>query len=348
MTYIKGFHGLRAIAISLVILTHLDLLARLPSIPFIKNRFWHLISGETGVNLFFVLSGFLITSIILNEKITTGKINILHFFVRRCIRLLPPLILFYAMIISISMLGLIPIPIEAILYAFFYVYNFVPNQFYVYELGHIWSLSVEEQYYLTWPFVLYFVNKFWKITFLFFLAICSSVLAIIYFPSIQEFQNYRPLRFFIPAIAPILLGSFAAILNLRFKHKMTHFSQNEILWPAIILVLYFFPLYAPLFLFGMIHLVQALGFSFMLLWIVNHQESSTIKLLEFSVVKYIGTISYGLYVFQGLFLRTGGGGESWVHHFPYNILLAFLCAILSYELVEKRTLKWKNKFNQKT
>lgn len=346
MNYVKGFHGLRAIAIGLVILTHLDLLARLPSNAFIQERFWHLISGETGVNLFFVLSGFLITTILLNEKAKTGKIKILNFFARRFIRLLPPLILFYAMIITIAFLGLIPIPTEAILFAVFYVYNFVPNQFYVYELGHIWSLSVEEQYYLTWPFVILLANKFWKIILVFLLVIGTSILAMVFFPKMPVFDNYRPLRFFIPAIAPIILGSFTAVLNFSFRQKIAQLSVNKFIFPVVFIVLYFFPLYVPKPFFDIMQIVQSAGFCFLLLWIVYRQESLGVKLLEFSVLKYIGTISYGLYVFQGLFLRTGGGGESWVHHFPYNILLALVCAILSYELVEKRTLKWKRKFSE--
>lgn len=346
MNYIKGFHGLRAISIGLVILTHLDLLTRLPSNAFIQDRFWHLISGETGVNLFFVLSGFLITTILLNEKAKTGKIKILNFFARRFIRLLPPLILFYAMIITIAFLGLIPIPTEAILYAIFYVYNFVPNQLYVYELGHIWSLSVEEQYYITWPFVILLANKFWKITLVFLLVIGTSILALMFFPTMTAFENYRPLRFFIPAIAPIILGSFSAVLNLNFRQRMKQLSVKKFLFPVAFIVLYCFPLYAPQPLSEVIHIIQSAGFCFLILWIVYHQESLTIKLLEFSLVKYIGTISYGLYVFQGLFLRTGGGGESWIHHFPYNALLALVCAILSYELIEKRTLKWKNRFSE--
>ncbi len=82
MNYIKGFDALRALSIGFVMLNHLGIDGFLEKNSFARTRLWHLFSGETGVHIFFVLSGFLITSILLREKCQTGKINLKNFFAR--------------------------------------------------------------------------------------------------------------------------------------------------------------------------------------------------------------------------------------------------------------------------
>jgi peptidoglycan/LPS O-acetylase OafA/YrhL len=66
--------------------------------------------------------------------------------------------------------------------------------------------------------------------------------------------------------------------------------------------------------------------------------------LEFKPLSYIGKISYGLYVYQGLFLRTGPGGDLWIQGFPLNIFLVFVTAILSYHILELPLLHYKKRF----
>lgn len=78
-----------------VIFNHLGIQQLLPQQAFFRLRIFPLFSGVTGVNIFFVLSGFLITWLLINELVKTGKINFIHFFARRFLRLLPPLIVFF-------------------------------------------------------------------------------------------------------------------------------------------------------------------------------------------------------------------------------------------------------------
>ncbi len=347
MNYIKGLNGLRAISILLVILAHMDLLARIPNTPFVVNHLWPIFSGETGVMIFFVLSGFLITSILIHEKKKTGKINIKYFFIRRFLRLLPPLVLFYGAIILIAVMDWIPIPTESILYAIFYSYNFVPNQFYVYELGHIWSLSVEEQFYFTWPFLMLFISRLRTYFIIITAILILSIVAIYLYPTIAALDNYKPMRFFIPAIMPIMIGCAGALMLFKMNGMAESLSQKSSLVFVIGLSLFCIPIILPELLLPMCQFFQSLGIILLIFWISLNQESVLVRLLEFKPLNYIGLISYGLYIFQGLFLRTGGGGESWIHQIPWNVTLSFAAAILSYELLEKRVLKLKRKFSLK-
>ncbi|HLU86393.1 MAG TPA: acyltransferase family protein, partial [Taishania sp.] len=95
LNYIKGFHAIRAISVILVVLTHMDISdAMLTQTDFMERRVFPMFSGEFGVRMFFCLSGFLITRILLNEWKIRGRIGLRNFFVRRAIRLVPPLIIF--------------------------------------------------------------------------------------------------------------------------------------------------------------------------------------------------------------------------------------------------------------
>ena len=153
----KGFDGLRAISILLVINSHLGFWGNFP--PAIANRAIPVFAGNAGVNLFFVISGFLITSILLKEKSNFGFISIKKFMIRRALRLIPSFMLFIMVIGVLMSLGLIQSSIIAWLLSAAYLYNFVPfGPLYSSELVHTWSLAIEEQYYLIWPWVIAKIN----------------------------------------------------------------------------------------------------------------------------------------------------------------------------------------------
>lgn len=341
MKYIKGFDGLRAISILFVILTHLGIYSTLPDTPFIKERLLLLISGTTGVQIFFTISGFLITTILLKELNKYGSINFLNFFIKRFLRLLPPLLIFYLVIAFLMSQHLIKTTYVGFLYSFFYVYNFVPLKYYVSELGHTWSLAVEEQYYFIWPFFLSYIKSFkYRILFIFIFVI-ASVFIVYYFSKIPSIADkYKYTRFFIPAASSIFIGALISIINNRVE-KLDFLKKNNL---YISFLFFFFPLYAPKIYLQISFILQSLGVGLFLLWIYNHQASRVTRVLNTKLMTYIGKISYGLYVYQGLFLRTGPGGKLWIQHFPQNIFLTIIVSILSYHFIEKYFLGFKNKF----
>ncbi len=348
--YIKGFDGLRAISILMVLCTHLGLYDswELSGWQFGLSKS---ISGAAGVNVFFTISGFLITTLLLNEKTRTGTIGYKNFIVRRFLRLLPTLLLFYTVLLLLILTDNLDIKISALLISFCYAYNFVPNRLYYSELGHTWSLAVEEQFYIFWPWVIYFFRKngllFIAAT-LFFLAL----VAIYFVPSMRVVFHGRPYfigesfhadRFFLPAIAPIMIGSAFAVLNFFHPDRVKNTISKA---PIVILfiLLIFSAFLIPEGLISYLFVFQALGYGSLLLYITHHQSAAFTTVLEWKPLAFIGKISYGIYVWQGLFLGTGPGGKLWIQQPIINIVLTFLVAILSYYFIEKKVLQLKNKF----
>lgn len=357
--YIKGFDGLRCYSIVLVIITHLGIAHNFEKGSYLRENVFYFFSGDAGVNVFFSISGFLITTLILNEVNATGKFNIKFFFIRRFLRLLPPIIPFFAAIYIFINLGYIRDAKMGLIISIFYLFNFVPKAkaFWSPELSHTWSLAVEEQFYIIWASIFhYFNSKQTKIILIILLILC--IIASFILPSITlSYKGEKYLfddvffsnRWTIPAIGPILIGSmFALINNSNWNNIQIKFKGNN----ALLLSIFFFisPFYLPALLLPLINLFHSFGAALILLWISNNQSSSFIKILEWKPIKYIGTISYGIYIWQGFFVRSGPDitPKTWVHDFPQNVIFTFLFAIISYELFEKKILKMKMKFKVKS
>jgi peptidoglycan/LPS O-acetylase OafA/YrhL len=349
-SYIKGYDGLRAVSILMVLVTHLGFTDTLDSTAYFTKRLIQLFSGNTGVNIFFTLSGFLITQILLTEKIRTGTINLKHFFIRRLLRLLPPLLLFLLTATGLMYFGYIRSSFVGVIFSMFYVYNFIPDKFYTGELGHLWSLAVEEQFYLFWPFVVRFL-RYRKMILMAAVILAICVVAQWLLPSASIFWNnkYHRLsdmshvgRWFFPAVAPIMMGAVAYVL-LQIPPVQNYMKNSGylLLWTF---VLFCSPLIMPDIALGYAKYFQSMAIVLLLVWLKGNQVSPFTALLEFVPLSYLGRISYGVYIYHGLFLRTGPGGTLGVQQFPYNLVLTLLIAVLSYELFEKRVLKLKERF----
>ena len=349
--YIKGFDGLRAISILFVLLTHLGFYGWIQSKGIASTRVITLVNGTTGVNIFFAISGFLITTILLNEKNASGRINFKNFFARRFLRLLPTLLLFYLVIFILMMFGFIDKTYIGFLISFFYLYNFVPNKYYTGELGHTWSLAVEEQFYLFWPFAVHYLRKYYLL-FIPFSILILSVLMIKFIPllcfsyngKVFHFNNvFNTLRWFIPASASIMIGAAVAILNFNSDARLRAFF-GSLSCLLIGVFLYLCPLYLPYAVFDYLFIFQELGISMILVWIFYNQNSLMTRILELGPFVFIGRISYGIYVWQGLFLKTSPYGGLIIQQFPLNIILTMIIATISYYTIEKYALSFKGKF----
>jgi peptidoglycan/LPS O-acetylase OafA/YrhL len=141
--YWPQLDGVRAIAILLVLAVHMN--SRLEG-------------GILGVDLFFVLSGFLITTLLLQERTSTGRINVAHFYARRALRLLPALAV--AIVLVAVVHGLPHAPATDLAFGIPVVLLYVTNWAGIYSGGRLgtlvpmWSLAIEEQFYLVWPWVI--------------------------------------------------------------------------------------------------------------------------------------------------------------------------------------------------
>jgi len=155
---LPSLDGLRAFSIGLVLLGHAIGLGEKRSFHF---RYFFLHDG-LGVHIFFVISGFLITTLLLTERAEFGSISVRLFYIRRALRILPAFGVLAATTFILSSLGYLDVPSWLWVFVFTYTVNFsaFASTFSfahgVWAVGHLWSLSVEEQFYLLWPLVLRF------------------------------------------------------------------------------------------------------------------------------------------------------------------------------------------------
>src|SRR6056300_1545896 len=176
LTYRPEIDGLRAIAVGAVILNHAP-------ITILGNQPFK--GGFIGVDIFFVISGYLITSIILKELVATGSFSFIYFYERRIRRILPALLFVMLASLPFAWMYLLPSSFvdfsKSLLYSLGFSSNFYfhyTGQEYGAESGllkpflHTWSLSVEEQYYILFPMVLFITFKYFRKFLLVILTIC--------------------------------------------------------------------------------------------------------------------------------------------------------------------------------
>ena len=142
---IPSLDGLRAVSILLVVVCHL---AQTVDNPLPGPRTWYF-KGAVGVDIFFAISGFLITTLLLRETERSGTVSISRFYLRRALRILPAFWVYIAVLALFDHVGWVHLMSRDWIAAITYTVNFfLPTAF---PVRHIWSLSVEEHFYLIWP-----------------------------------------------------------------------------------------------------------------------------------------------------------------------------------------------------
>lgn len=326
LNYIPSLDGMRAVAVLLVLFSHAGI-----AFP---------LSGGTGVGLFFTLSGFLITSILLAEIDVTGGISLKKFYVRRAYRLIPA---FWILLLSFSIVELIYYKtnldewLHELIPSFFYFSNWTRafDLHYPVKLGHTWSLAIEEQFYLLFPPILIFMlTKASKqkillgIILVCVLCYLYRILMISSGASISRVYSGLDTR----ADALLIGCGVAFALNVGWRPNKI-LVNITILFSLIILWTKSFPSQA------LAYSVLALFSAGLIIHLVISKNSVIKRILETSILVYIGKISYGIYLFhypiflylrntvgQGLPLLLAGGG------------ITIIAAVMSYHFVEQPIL----------
>jgi len=148
---IAGLDGLRAFSIAFVLIGHLngtrDFKLPGPAEAFLKA----VPLASMGVRVFFVISGFLITSLLLEEERRTGTVNLARFYFRRTLRIFPPYYLYIGLILLAQAMAFLVLRPGDVGHALTYTTNYHRDR--SWYLAHAWSLAVEEQFYILWPFL---------------------------------------------------------------------------------------------------------------------------------------------------------------------------------------------------
>lgn len=354
--HMPALDGLRAIAILIVMVYHLEWL--IPQLhPYVKG-------GFLGVDVFFVLSGFLITSILLSEKEKTGGISLLNFYIRRCLRLIPA---FWLFLIGIYVFGSFLLPqFQAdlvygrndFLYAITYTMNWfsATNTGFDSNLNHSWSLAIEEQFYIIWSLILFtaFSGK-WKNRHILLLTLgLIAVLCLSRVIRASEGTNWRVLYYSTDTrIDSLLMGCTASML---FVWKILTADVINRAWFRLLLlgsvigslvVLFAFSHESTgLYIVGLP--VFTITIAIMLFWLASSENTVVHRLLSNNVLRWIGNLSYSLYLWHYLMYEYAkkefipSGSQIFV-----AVGLAFAMAASSYYLVEKPFLRLKFQFNSK-
>jgi peptidoglycan/LPS O-acetylase OafA/YrhL len=325
------------------------------------------LGGGTGVQIFFVLSGFLITYLILQEIESLGALNVKNFYIRRTLRIWP---LYYAVVIFSFLIypylkSLIGINSDLCSRPFYY-FTFLAN-FDVIHIaktcpgkdamtqGIIWSVAIEEQFYLVWPLFFKFLpKKFYS--FLFLTVITGSVIFRLYY-------NGQPEAYFhtFAVMGDLAIGGLLAHLatyNIKFKEWIINLKQKSILI-SYLFILTFFIFNGVIFDFKYGAIVSRIFFDCVFAFVIVTQCFSAnlpVSLGRSEAISNLGKVSYGLYMLHPVamlvldiaYRKLHLNNSVCVYGFLQGVLtlvLTIIIAKLSYKFLEKPFLKLKSKFS---
>lgn len=321
-------------------------------------------NGNLGVNFFFVISGFLITFLLLKEKEVNGQINLKNFWLRRILRIWP---LFYFCVFF----GFIIFPYLKLYFGqepnetanWVYYVSFLNNFDFIKNglpdasiLGVLWSVAIEEQFYFVWPIILYILpkNKYW-------IAFITVLLGCIIFRAIY-INDYIVLEHHtLSCVGDLVVGAMGAWLineKKRFRSFIENMSKEQILILYVLMVVIFLYRKDLLMSNAIIRTVERPMVAVVILFIILEQcfsKNSLFKMKDFKLMSKFGVISYGLYCLQfvGILITlTIARAMELDYHtwqvvfleMPVSLILTIILAQLSYRFYEKPFLKLKERF----
>jgi peptidoglycan/LPS O-acetylase OafA/YrhL len=336
---IPSLDGLRAISIMLVMASHLVYIESFP-LPKMIEPLWLDRLGPLGVRVFFVISGFLISSLLFRELETNQSINLGKFYLRRMLRIFPPYYFFILVMIVLSRLDWVKLSGLDIIHALTYTINYYPERSWV--IGHGWSLSVEEQFYLLWPAILLLAGKRrgLLISLSFFLIAPFIRLGYFYLkPAYVEYELGFRFETTADAIAIgcLLAGNYKWLLSQPYFHKMVK-SRLFILVPILVLFASEInPVRIRYILFAIP--IQNIGIAACVAWCITNYKGLIGTILNTRPVAFFGVISYSIYLWQQPFLNPYSSLP--ISQFPLNLLMVGIVSIISYYFVERPFLMFR-------
>lgn len=341
---IPSLDGVRALAVVLTSLIHV-----LPS---------HVPGGFLGVDMFFVLSGFLITSILLEGYAADGRIALVPFYVRRARRLLPAVTAVMVVFVAVTLLSVptrreLLVAVVVVVAVVTYVFNWadVLGHNAPWQVDHLWSLSVEEQFYLLWPLVLAFALRTWRRSTVLRLTLAAAILSsvvqgivFVYSHSVAWAYLTSPLH-----AQGILLGCFIAQLYVwrRAEPALEYLSRANLLPILSLIVIGVLAQVlgvdkANTYVGGMA--LGVLAAAVLLGALVGrqtfHVDDWLVGFFAHPWLVAVGKRSYSIYLWQNFMAWSLSGSlrGTWLW-LPANIVCTAICAEISYRFIERRFMK---------
>ena len=315
---IPSLDGARAISIGLVILSHLNLARYVPGL-------WRLDMGNLGVRVFFVISGFIITTLLLSELHRRGSVSLTSFYRRRVFRIFPAYYTFLGTVMLLSIFCGVEATWQKVWPAVIFLVDYINVPLVV---GHLWSLAVEEQFYLLWPGVLILFGLRRG-----YVACIAILFAAPIFRIVADAGPWptNP-RYAFECVADALaVGCLLAILRDRMWENSLYrkFVRSPLSWLPILAAL---ALIAVKQNMGVLYFTVGLsllniGIAIVLDRYMRMPAFMIGRFLNLAPMVWLGLVSYSLYLWQQLF--------AWaLLPTPLKLLLTLICATISYYAIE--------------
>ncbi|MCX6703110.1 MAG: acyltransferase [Candidatus Zambryskibacteria bacterium] len=368
--YFKNLDGLRFFAFLIVLISHLTIFSGYTAELYNPIRKLFFAHGDLGVTFFFVLSGFLITYLLLQEREQTGDVSIKHFYIRRALRIWPVYLVvilcgffIFPYLISTPLSVSLLAPLSRLPAYLFFLGNIdlIYAGYTSVIIGVLWSLAVEEQFYLVWPAVFKRVGVS-KIPW-----ILGAVIIASFIYRFIRWQNYEIIRYMTFSVfSDIAIGCLLAYC-VYFKKGFVEFFENMPRWAiglSYVMVVYYTLLRGILsfLVSGLVHqtlyALESIIFCVLFSIIILEQcysKNSFFKVGNSKILSYLGKLSYGLYAYHMVALVcvlwatsiyvpvVHSSLPTLVFVSVFTFLLSLFFAHISYTYMEKPILKLKEK-----
>lgn len=336
--HLPALDGMRAIAVFMVILGHLG-------IPFMP--------ADLGVTIFFVLSGFLITLLLLREEQRSATISLRRFYIRRSLRIFPAYFVYLAFTFSLdTALGDLRWK-QVLLPALTYTVNYY-NALHGHpttSVAHAWSLAVEEQFYLFWPLIFLLLVPKGRVALTRFLIVAIfSVIALRswLFLDLHVGKAYV-YNAFETRFDSLAMGCLLAVAaGTPWLVRVVNRVAARLWMPVITLLLLFGARYrlGEAFRYGPGLTLEALLVAILLIQLLVLAPRWPWQLLEVGLITYLGRLSYSLYLYHGWGSALGGKliGQEGVFRLLAQIAGCIVLAMGSYHIIEMPFLRLKRRF----
>jgi peptidoglycan/LPS O-acetylase OafA/YrhL len=348
--YLPTLDGWRAIAIGLVMAQHgMDSFAAVAG-----ERIHSLLEtilkthggGILGVKIFFAISGYLITSRLLHDEETSGSISLRSFYLRRAFRILPASLCFTSVVGLLGVIGILPIPLFCWASAVLCFINY-QQRAHTWYLGHFWSLAIEEHFYFLWPSFLALAPRHRRIAIAVTLAYLVGIWRAVAFKfhltytTSEAFWARTDIQ-----IDGLLWGSILALALTvpRYRSLLVKATSPAAWWGWVALLgasLAVSPFLNWKLRYALLS-VYPIVIAFMVVGTTLHPETVVGRVLESAVFRWVGRISYSLYLWQQLFLvfrESQVPAMELLQRWPINIAAALGCATASYYLIERPLIR---------
>jgi peptidoglycan/LPS O-acetylase OafA/YrhL len=331
--------GLRGLSIALVFYTHATqthALEAFSSEP-------HIDLGNLGVRLFFILSGFLFTTMLVAEREATGTIGLPMFYLRRCLRLMPAFYAYVLVLGLVAALGFVRLGDNDLLCALTFTTNYHPTR--EWELGHLWTLAVSEQFYLVWPATILFFGRRG--------ALHAALGAIVLAPVIRTLTyvfapSLRPTigESFETVVDALAMGALVALLDKKsgvlgrvLSHKMT-----PIVALAIGCLAHSFQAHIS-FSYTVGETITNAALAVLVGSVLTSPRTPFARLLDTRAMSYLGTISFSLYLAQQPFFSTTR--DDWSTQFPVSVIAAIAAGLALHYAVERPVMMLRSRITRR-